>query len=123
MDTNLMTATVNKYIQALNEHDMSIIEDIFDKDAAIEDPAGSEPKAGITAIKEMYAYAFKMNVTAEMTGPVRCAGNRAAFAFFIVLDREEGKMKLEPIDLFEFNDEGKVRSMKAYWGPENCSML
>ncbi len=118
-----MKETVKKYIQALNEHDMSVIEDIFDSDATIEDPAGSEPKISMTAIKEMYAYAFKMNVTAEMTGSIRCAGNRAAFPFFIVLDREEGKMKLEPIDVFEFNDDGKVQSMKAYWGTENCQSL
>ncbi|HBQ39884.1 MAG TPA: Nuclear transport factor 2, partial [Halieaceae bacterium] len=23
------------------------------------------------------------------------------------------------IDVFEFNDEGKISSMKAYWGPDN----
>ena len=28
-------------------------------------------------------------------------------------------MKIEVIDVFEFDGSGKVVSMKAYWGPEN----
>ena len=30
-----------------------------------------------------------------------------------------GGMTIDIIDVFEYNDEGKVVSMKAYWGPEN----
>jgi steroid delta-isomerase len=30
-------------------------------------------------------------------------------------------MCIEIIDVFEFNDSGKVISMKAYWGPENTT--
>ena len=30
-------------------------------------------------------------------------------------------MKIQVIDVFEFNSAGKVVSMKAYWGPENIS--
>jgi len=28
-------------------------------------------------------------------------------------------MAIEIIDVFEFNDAGEVKSMKAYWGAEN----
>ncbi len=28
-------------------------------------------------------------------------------------------MTIEVVDVFEFDDDGKVVSMKAYWGPEN----
>jgi steroid delta-isomerase len=28
-------------------------------------------------------------------------------------------MVMDVIDVFEFDDQGKVCSMKAYWGPEN----
>jgi steroid delta-isomerase len=30
-------------------------------------------------------------------------------------------MNINIIDVFEFNDNGKVSSMKAYWGPENVN--
>ena len=48
---------------------------------------------------------------------MRCAGNAAAFAFEVHV----AGMKIEVIDVFEFDAEGKVVSMKAYWGQENIS--
>ncbi len=121
MDTNAMKETVEKYIKALCEHEISIIEEIFDENATIEDPAGSEPRVGMSTIRDFYLFAFSMKVKAELTGSVRCSGNTAAFPFTIVMQREGSPMKLDPIDLFEFNENGKIQSMKAYWGPENCS--
>ena len=38
-----------------------------------------------------------------------------AFPFQVTV----GAMKIEVIDVFEFDDSGKVVSMKAYWGAEN----
>lgn len=121
MNTSVMVQTVDKYIKALCEHDISIIEEIFDINATIEDPAGSEPRTGMETIKGFYQYAFSKNVKAELTGSVRCVGKTAVFPFFITMDTDDSTMKLEPIDMFEFNDEGKIQSMKAYWGKENCS--
>ena len=43
---------------------------------------------------------------------------------FAVALRPEGRaFKLEVIDVFEFNDTGKIIAQKAYWGPENLSRL
>jgi steroid delta-isomerase len=39
-----------------------------------------------------------------------------AFPFRVVM----GEMKIEIIDVFTFNDDGKVINMKAYWGPDNA---
>lgn len=30
-------------------------------------------------------------------------------------------MVIDIIDVFEFNEQGRISSMKAYWGPENIS--
>ena len=43
------------------------------------------------------------------------AANTAAFPFQVKM----GDMSIDIIDVFEFDDQGKVVSMKAYWGPEN----
>ncbi len=123
MDTGLMKKAVERYIKALCEHDMGIIEKIFAVNATIEDPAGSEQRVGQEAIQGFYSYAFNNNIRAELTGSVRCADNTAVFPFYVILDRENGQMKLEAIDMFIFNDEGKIQSMKAYWGPENITQL
>jgi hypothetical protein len=29
-------------------------------------------------------------------------------------------MSMEIIEVLDFNEEGKVQLMRAYWGPENC---
>ena len=29
-------------------------------------------------------------------------------------------MSMEMIEVLEFNEEGKIKLMRAYWGPENC---
>jgi steroid Delta-isomerase len=51
---------------------------------------------------------------------LRVAGNEAAFQFRLTVG---GAMRIEPIDVMVFDDDGKVKSMKAYWGPENVTQL
>jgi len=123
MDTNLMVGTAKKYINALCEHDISLIEAIFDTNPEVLDPADSDPKVGHPAIREWYLYLFSINIEAELTGNVRCAGNIAAFPLQVIIDSRDTRMKIEAIDLFEFNENGKVKSLKAYWGPINCFQL
>jgi len=123
MDTDLMVGTAKKYINALCEHDISVIEAIFDTNAEASDPADSDPKAGHPAIRESYLYLFSINIEAELTGNVCCAGNVAAFPLQVIVDRGDSRMKIEAIDLFEFSENGKVKSLKAYWGPINCFPL
>ncbi len=123
METSAMAEAVQKYIKALCDHDMSIMENIFADNATIEDPAGSDPKTGMEALRGFYSYAFNNNIKAELLGSTRCADNTAVFPFFITIDSENGKIKLEAIDVFKFNEEGKIQSMKAYWGAENITPL
>jgi steroid delta-isomerase len=123
LDTSYMVETVKKYIDALNQHDISAIEDIFDSNASVEDPVGSDPRVGQKALRELYLNGFGINIKAELTGNVRCAGTCAVFPFFVILQGGDPPIKIEVIDVFEFNESGKVMSMKAYWGPDNCTPL
>ena len=106
---------VEKYIEAFEKTDLDIIREIYADDAVIEDPAGTEPKQGIDAILDFYRGAFSMNIKLMLTGPVRLAANHAAFPFRL----DSPDMKIEVIDVFEFDESGKVKAMTAYWGPEN----
>lgn len=115
MDTASKVAAVNKYVEAFATGSLDLIRDIFAEDATVEDPYGTEARVGIDAICEFYQNGFAMNARLELTGQVRAAGNAVAFPFVVTA---EG-MKISVIDVFEFNSEGKVCSMKAYWGPEN----
>ena len=108
-------ATVHKYVEAFAKADLELIREIFADNAVVEDPVGTEPHVGIDAVMGFYQKALAMGVTLELTGNPRCAGNSVAFPFQI----HAGEMHIEVIDVFEFNDAGKVVNMRAYWGPDN----
>lgn len=115
MEIAVLQNNVARYAEAFEKADLSIIEDMFAADATVEDPVGTPQHVGIEAIKAFYKSAFDMGVKLELDGKPRCAGNSVAFNFHVVMPG----MKISPIDVFELNVDGKVQSMKAYWGMEN----
>lgn len=117
METVDKIAAVNQYVEAFDKADMSLIKELFAADAVVEDPVGTEPHKGIDAICAFYEQGFSMGAKLSLNEDPRCAGNSVAFSFTVTV----GAMKIQPIDVFEFNEQGKVVSMKAYWGPENTS--
>ncbi len=112
MDNEAKIAVVHRYVEAFEKADLDIIRDIYAEDAVVEDPVGSEPHVGLAAILGFYEGALASGAKLELTGDVRCAGNTVAFPFKVIMPG----MEIAPIDVFEFDDQGKVRSMKAYWG-------
>ncbi len=119
MEAHEKVEIVNKYIKGVSSSDMDVIREIFDENATVEDPFGSDAHVGIEAICKFYEGGFSMGVKLESTGPVRCAGNAAVFPFIA----QATGMDIDVIDIFEFNENGKVKSMRAYWGPDNCTPL
>ncbi len=115
METKDKIAAVDKYIEAFEKADIAIIKDIYAPDATVEDPVGSGVHVGIDAVCAFYEGAIASGATLVPTGTPRCAGNAVAFPFQVTMPG----MTIDVIDIFEFNDDGKVVSMKAYWGPEN----
>lgn len=115
MDAARKTAIVDKYLEACTRGDASVVREIYADNAVVEDPVGTEAHHGIDAIVAFYEQALQNGARMERIGNVRCAGNAAAFCF----DVHVGGMKIEVLDVFEFDAAGKVVSMKAYWGPEN----
>jgi steroid Delta-isomerase len=111
-------AAVEKYIQAFAHSDINPIKEIYAEDATVEDPVGSGVHRGIAAILEFYRQGIAAGAKLELTGPPRCAGTAVAFPFCCTASG----MKIQVIDVFEFNSAGKVASMKAYWGPENVTV-
>ena len=109
------TASVEYYIQLLNAHQSDMLDELYAPNAVVEDPYGTEGYCGIEAIKAFYNKAFEANIAARLTGPVRVAGDSAAFEFEVNFNG----MVMEIIDVFQFNDSGKVISMKAYWSEAN----
>lgn len=116
MDSSIKIAAVHKYMEAFDKQDMDIIRDIYADDARVEDPVGTEPHVGIEAVCAFYEGALSSGTKLALTGEPRCTGNAVAFPFQAL---PGGGMSIDIIDVFEFNDEGKVNSMRAYWSEEN----
>ena len=129
MDHAKMQAVVQAYFDFFNKQDAEGIASLYADDAIVEDPYGTPVKSGKAEILAFYKASVKSNSTLVQTSPTRIASNRAAFAFtvhvgglseenkVVDVDMPMGKMQIDVIDTFEFNEDGEVTAMTAYWDP------
>ena len=130
---DIMVAAVKAYVAGFNAKDAESIAALFADDASVIDPVGTNPKTGKAAIAEFYKMSVSNGATLALDGPIRTAANSAAFSFRVTVggtgfenkavdvDIPAGPMTIDVIDMFEFNDAGKITTMRAYWGPSNIS--
>jgi len=117
-----IVAAIETYVASFEKKELDTIVDLFAEDAWIEDPVGSERKVGHDALRAFYQTAIDMNVKGTLESEIRVAGNEAAFAFSIAVDTGNGTLLIRPIDTMTFNDDGKITSMRAFFGARNQSM-
>jgi steroid delta-isomerase len=117
-----ITEAVNRYLDLVAKGSAEEIADLYAGDATVEDPVGGEVHIGRQAILGFYANVENVNAETELV-TLRVAGNEAAFQFALTLDFGDNRMRIEPIDVMVFNDEGRIASMKAYWSPDNVTHL
>jgi steroid Delta-isomerase len=114
-----MEAAVNAYVEAFAKGDPELAVALFAEDAVIEDPVGSPLKVGHEAIRAFYVGSMATGAKLVLDGPIRLAIDHAAFAFHVPLHFDGKDMEIHVIDTFAFNAEGKVREMRAFFGPGN----
>lgn len=118
-----MTRAVEEYVAAFGAGNAARIAALFAENAVVEDPVGSEPKRGMAAIAAFYEMSVATGAKLELEGPVRTAADSALFAFSVHLEMQGKPMRIDVIDRFGFDADGKVSSMQAWFGPENMHML
>ena len=123
MKSDEMIEKVQRYITSVSTQDIEAIKGLFDESATVEDPVDTDPHVGTEAICAFYKGGFAFQTKLELTGPVRCAGNSAAFPFTATFKLGGKKTRIDVIDIFEFNDAGRIQSMRAYWGPDNSTKV
>jgi steroid delta-isomerase len=114
-----MTAVVHAYVEAFARGDADMAAGLFADDASVEDPVGTPPICGKAAIAEFYRGAMATGAKLRLDGPVRAAAGHAAFAFHVDLDWQGARQRIDVIDLFRFDDAGKIAEMRAFFGPAN----
>ncbi|WEK56773.1 MAG: nuclear transport factor 2 family protein [Candidatus Brevundimonas phytovorans] len=114
-----MMETVEAYIAAFDRADAQAVAALYALDAEVRDPADAEPIRGRDAIHAFYAQSMATGARLRLDGPVRVVGSVAAFAFSVHLNLPQGAARIDVIDTFEFNPDGLIARMTAYWGPNN----
>jgi steroid delta-isomerase len=120
--TQAITDTVNRYIALLAKGSADDIAELYADDATVEDPVGGEVHIGRQAIRGFYSAVENAERECELV-TLRVAGNEAAFQFRLTVTAGGTRMRIEPIDVMVFGDDGKVTAMKAYWSAENVAQL
>lgn len=110
--------TVSRYLELAAAGDVDGIVDLYADDATVEDPVGSEVHIGRQAIHGFYSQIPDTGKSAELV-TLRTLGNEAAFFWTLTVDLGDGRIGIEIISTMTFNGDGKIASMKAYWGPDN----
>ena len=109
-------STVDSYAERFAEDREGWVS-LFAPDATVEDPVGSDLREGHEAIGEFWDFVHGMvdAVRIVRTGPVRVAGDEAAWPFQIRSTVAGAEMVLDVIDAMTFDDEARITSMRAYW--------
>jgi steroid delta-isomerase len=109
-----ITNAVNRYLETVSQGRPDDIAALYAENATIEDPVGSDLHIGREAIRGFYKAVEGADAKTEMVS-LRALGNEAAFFWRLMI----GGMTIEIISVMTFDDDGKIASMKAYWGPDN----
>ena len=94
---------------------------LFTDDAVVEDPVGSVPKRGLADIRAFYAGALGFKLQVALEGPIRAVASEAAFPFSVSFEVKGQRTTIRPIDVFRFNEAGRVVHMRAFFGPSDIT--
>lgn len=111
------------YIESLVAGDVDAVLALFADSATVEDPVGTPLKVGKEALRPFYEVACNSVTEAHFTGEPKFAGGELAFPFMITIGSGADAMTIDIIDVFSFDDHGKVVAMRAFWGPENMASV
>jgi len=118
-----MIETVEAYVAAFEAGDAEAVVRLYAADAVVRDPVDAKPVVGHDAIRAFYQASMATGAKLSLDGLVRTASSIAAFAFSVHLTLPNGPCRIDVIDTFEFNPDGLVQQMTAYWGPNNMHGL
>ena len=111
-----MTTAVNRYLETVSQGRPDDIVALYAEDATVEDPVGSDLHIGRGAIRGFYKAVEGADAKTEVV-TLRALGNEAAFFWRLMI----GGMTIEIISVMTLDEDGKIASMMAYWGPDNIT--
>ena len=116
-DAEEIRATVQRYAEVFSAGDKEGYVGLFADDATLEDPVGGGVHQGTEAIRAFWDMTREMTPSIELavTGPIRVAGNEAAFPGEARPLLGEDRMMVPIVDTLAFDDDGKITQLRAFW--------
>ncbi|GAA5069006.1 nuclear transport factor 2 family protein [Nocardia callitridis] len=112
--------TIERYVELVGAGSADDVVSLYAADATVEDPVGTPVRKGHDAIREFYELLVPLErETTLHPETVRIAGNSAAFMFTVVTTVNDQRFVLTPIDVMEFDDDGKITGMRALWSQDD----
>jgi len=120
--TDLIKETIERYQATFSADDREGWLALFTDDAVLEDPVGSAPHESRAAIAAFWdaVHARTERGSVRMTqGPAVC-GLEAAWAFELDVTVKGRRSLVEIIDHGTFAEDGRIRRIRAFWGPDTA---
>lgn len=115
--------TLQAYVDAVSGNDIQAVVDLYAEDAEVIDPIGTEPHVGHDALREFYKMAVESVEKMVLDGNPRIRDHYGACAMIAYPKGMDMKFAMETLDVMEFNEDGLITRMTAYWGDSNAKML
>jgi steroid Delta-isomerase len=107
---------VDRYAKSVTARDVDALVALFTEDAVQQDPATSPPNVGHEAIRTFFQAAVDASTATTFEAlAVHTCGDHAAIDFRVTVQLEAGTMVIEGIEVFSFAEDGRIRSVTAYW--------
>jgi steroid delta-isomerase len=117
-----MKAAVQAYVDRFNAKDADGIMDLFAANAVIEDPVGS-PLKSRAEFAEFVRRGVEFGASLSLSAPIRGShGNFAAMVFTVTFTQGGKRIATNSADVMEFDDSGKITTMKGFWGPDDVTV-
>jgi steroid delta-isomerase len=110
--------TIESYVKSVASGTVDDVLALYAPGATVEDPVGTDPRTTEASIREFYGIIEPLEQTAQL-GVVKIAAGTAAFNFTLTTHMGEQKVEISVIDVMTFDDDAKITSMRAIWGPED----
>jgi steroid delta-isomerase len=107
------------YLDALNRADVEAITALFADGATIEDPVGTGVHPAGEGLARLVG-ALPEGSTFTLDSPIRTShANGAAMAFTVRTEVDGVPVMIHSIDVMQFDEDGLITEMRAYYGPSN----
>jgi nucleoside-diphosphate-sugar epimerase len=119
LSTEKIAQVVRSYIELAGHGSADEVAALFADNAIFESPTGGDVHRGIQAIRSAYHSMWDGREQGVNLVSLNAAGGEAAVHVQVVLSGQ----RVDVIDVMTFDEDAKISSLRAYWGPSNVVRL